>query len=399
VNFMSGGERLRIVHVARAPVGGVLRHILDLATAQAAAGHAVGIVCDSTTGGAFEDKLIGGIADKLALGVTRLRMRRQVSLSDLIAARQVLGRIGELEPDIVHGHGAKGGAYGRLIGTLIGSWVGRARPVGRLYAPHGGSLHYDKNSTQGRVYFGVERLLERITDAIVHVSAYEAETYRHKIGTPRCRAQVVPNGLRPEEYDPVTPRADARDLLFLGTFRELKGIDIFLSAIAEIEKTSGKRISAHLVGQPDELPRYHEQARSLGLLDRVTFHDPKPPREAFTMARAIVVPSRAESMPYVVLEAIAAGMPIIATRVGGIPEIFGPRADELVPAGDPSALAVAIAALLADPDRTAKDAAARREWLRPRFSIDAMRQTIDTLYRDVLRDKAPQPQRQVFTQT
>ena len=67
-----------------------------------------------------------------------------------------------------------------------------------------------------------------------------------------------------------------------------------------------------------------------------------PTREAFAGARAIVVPSRAESMPYVVLEAIAAGMPIIATRVGGIPEIFGPAADELVAPGDAAALARAI---------------------------------------------------------
>src|SRR5215470_2010089 len=384
------GKQLRIVHVARAPVGGVLRHILDLAAAQAAAGHAVGMVCDSITGGAFEDKLIGGIAGKLALGVTRLPMQRKVSVSDLLAARQVLGHIAALEPDIVHGHGAKGGAYGRLIGTWIGSSIGRNRPVGRLYAPHGGSLHYDGSSLQGRVYFGVERLLERITDAIVHVSAYEAGVYRSKVGVPRCRTQVVPNGLRPEEFDPVAPRPDARDLLFLGTFRELKGIDIFLAAVAELEK-SGRRVSAHLVGQPDELPRYQDQARALGLLDRVSFHDPKPPREAFAMARAIVVPSRAESMPYVVLEAIAAGMPIIASNVGGIPEIFGARADELVPPGNPKALAGAIGRLLADPARAAQDAAARRDWLRPRFSIDAMRQAIDGLYRQVLRDKASAP--------
>ena len=71
-----------------------------------------------------------------------------------------------------------------------------------------------------------------------------------------------------------------------------------------------------------------------------------PAREAFASARIIVVPSRAESMPYVVLEAIAAGMPIVATRVGGIPEIFGPAADELVVPGDPGALAQAIEDML-----------------------------------------------------
>ena len=97
-----------------------------------------------------------------------------------------------------------------------------------------------------------------------------------------------------------------------------------------------------LVGQVEEPARYRALAEGLGIADRVFFHEPMPAREAFASARVIVVPSRAESMPYVVLEAIAAGMPIIATRVGGIPEIFGAAADELVAPGDPAELARAI---------------------------------------------------------
>jgi glycosyltransferase involved in cell wall biosynthesis len=101
----------------------------------------------------------------------------------------------------------------------------------------------------------------------------------------------------------------------------------------------------------------------------------------------IVVPSRAESMPYVVLEAIAAGMPVVATDVGGIPEIFGPDSSALVPPGDAAALARAIEAALADPRRTDAEAAARRAWLRPRFNISTMQNKIEALYRLMLEGK------------
>src|SRR5215471_11621545 len=119
--------RLRIVHLVRAPIGGIFRHILDLASAQAAAGHDVGIVCNSLEGGAFEDGLIAAIAPRLTLGAARFPMRRQISPSDLRAARDLMRHVGAFAPDVVHGHGSKGGAYGRLIGA----WLGHRRPVAR----------------------------------------------------------------------------------------------------------------------------------------------------------------------------------------------------------------------------------------------------------------------------
>jgi glycosyltransferase involved in cell wall biosynthesis len=374
------GSRLRIVHVVRAPIGGIFRHIVDLATAQVAAGHEVGIVCNSLEGGAFEDDMIARVAPFLAFGVTRFPMRRQVSPSDLKAARDLMRHLAALAPDIVHGHGSKGGIYGRLIGT----WLNRKRPVGRVYSPHGGSLHYDERSLEGRFYFTVERAFERMTDAIVHVSAYEADTYRRKVGMPRCEAIVIRNGLRPDEYVPVMPDAGARDLLYLGMLRSLKGIDVFLEALARLKAEHGRTATAHVIGQTDELATYEEMARRLGIAEEVAFHSPKPTREAFAMARALVVPSRAESMPYVVLEAVAGALPLVATRVGGIPEILGPRAAELVTPGDAGALAAAIAPLLADPVRAAADAQARREWLMPRFNIDVMQEQVGKLYRMIL---------------
>jgi glycosyltransferase involved in cell wall biosynthesis len=393
-------SRLRIVHVVRAPIGGIFRHIVDLATAQAAAGHAVGVVCNALEGGAFEDDVIARLAPKLAFGVKRFPMRRQVSPSDLKAARDLMRHLSALAPDIVHGHGSKGGVYGRLIGT----WLNRKRPVGRVYSPHGGSLHYDEKSLEGRLYFKVERAFERMTDAIVHVSAYEAETYRRKVGVPRCEAIVIRNGLRPDEYVPLVPNADARDLLYLGMLRSLKGIDVFLEALAKLKAEHGRTATAHVIGQTEDITEYEAMAHRLGIANEVAFHLPKPTREAFAMARALVVPSRAESMPYVVLEAVAGAMPLVATRVGGIPEILGPRANELVTPGDAGALASAIAPLLADPARAAADAQARREWLMPRFNIDVMQAQVGKLYRMILDLKAaphrtPEPEAPAPTPT
>ena len=108
---------------------------------------------------------------------------------------------------------------------------------------------------------------------------------------------------------------------------------------------------------------------------------PMPARAAFTLARAIVVPSRAESMPYVVLEAIAAGLPMVATAVGGIPEIFGPYADALVPASDPDALASSMAALLAAPDAAREAASLRRAHIGGEFSLEEMSKRVESVYR------------------
>ena len=98
----------------------------------------------------------------------------------------------------------------------------------------------------------------------------------------------------------------------------------------------------------------------------------------------LVVPSRAESLPYVVLEAGAAGLPMIATNVGGIPEIFGPDADDLVPPDDPAALADAIARRDAGPRRAPLGVAALKSRLRASFSVDAMTDAVLAGYREAL---------------
>ena len=356
-------------------MGGIFRHVRDLTDAQIAAGHEVGIVCDSTTGGDYEERLFESVRHKLALGVQRTPMQRHIGPGDIASAWRTYRIIKELQPDVLHGHGAKGGTYARLFGSLLR--VSRSR-VARLYSPHGGSLHYDENTLTGRLFFTIERMMARFTDCLLFVSDYERLAYRKKVGEPPIPNVLVYNGLNAEEFEPVGSQPDAADLLYIGMMRDLKGPDIFIDALALAEKRLGRPLSAVMVGDGEDLPRYKAQVKKLALDDRVTFLPPMPAREAFSRARLVVVPSRAEAMPYIVLETLAAGKPMIATAVGGVPEIFGAASPALVRA-DAAEVAAKMAFALADLDAyqaLMPDMAT----LKSRFGADVMAKAIEQAY-------------------
>lgn len=347
----------------------------DLTEAQVAAGHAVGIVCDSTTGGAYEEKLFEDMRHLLALGVQRTPMQRHIGPGDVASARRTYRIVKELQPDVIHGHGAKGGTYARLFGSLLR--VSRSR-VARLYSPHGGSLHYDEHTLTGKLFFALEGAMARFTDCLLFVSEYERRAYRKKVGEPPIPNVLVYNGLRAAEFEQVADDPDAADLLYIGMMRDLKGPDIFIDALATAETTLGRPLTAVMVGAGEDLPKYEAQAERLGLADRIRFLPPMPARDAFALARLVVVPSRAEAMPYIVLETLAAGKPMIASAVGGIPEIFGPDSPALVEPS-PGSVGEKISEALADLPRY-RHLMPGIAALRGRFGADVMAAEIEKAY-------------------
>lgn len=351
---------LRIVHVLRAPVGGLFRHVADLVRGQRARGHQVGLIVDSTTGGRRSEQILSELSGSLALGTMRIPMPRHLGFGDISAVREVSRRITGIAPDVIHGHGAKGAAYARLASSP-GDAI-------RVYTPHGGSLHYGV-SPIGLVYLALERVLMPRTDLLLFESEYGRETYRSKIGTSNALVRVVYNGIAEDEFVPVEPDAGATDLVFVGELRVLKGVDVLIDALISLAK-NGVQISATIVGEGPDHAAFEQRAKPLGTF--VRFVGALPARQAFAMGRILVVPSRAESLPYIVLEAAGAGIPMIATRVGGIPEIFGPLASDLVPPGDAAALARAITAAVGSYPQRRVQAESLRQRLREGFSIDAM---------------------------
>ena len=205
-------QKLSIVHVARSPVGGIFRHIADLASAQHAAGHAVGLICDSTSGGALR-----GGADRRARAEAGARRR---AASDGALDRPgrprrpllaVSRRIARMRPDVVHAHGAKGGVFGRLAARH------RAPPRPHASPPStrrmAAACTTTRRSLSGRVYFAVERALERADRrADPRLRLRGGDLSRRKSACRAARRMSCCNGLRPEEFEPVAPRAGRRRL-------------------------------------------------------------------------------------------------------------------------------------------------------------------------------------------
>ncbi len=365
---------LRIVHAVRAPVGGIFRHILDLANGQIDAGHHVGIIADSLTGGERANAALAEIAPRLKLGVRRVAIHREPHPADFLVWLRFLFLISRLKPDVLHGHGAKAGAFIRMIG--------KSKRFIRVYTPHGGSLHYPLSTWKGAFYSRLERALMNNTELFLFESAFARDTYQRTIGTPKTGlVRCVFNGVTAAEFDPVTLTADATDVAYVGEFRHIKGADLLIDAVALL-RADGKPAKLTLAGDGEELGALKALVEKHSLNEAVRFIGHVKARFGFSKGKLLVVPSRGDSMPYVVIEAAAAGIPMVAANVGGIPEIFGPHQDALFAPNSAGAMADAIKAALDDPAGAATRAKALRERIFMHFSQKAMVEGVLASYRE-----------------
>lgn len=364
---------LRILHAVRAPVGGIFRHIIDVANGQADRGHEVGILADSLTGGERADVALADIAPRLKLGVHRLPIKREPDPTDLSVWFSFRSLARRLKPDVLHGHGAKAGAFVRL--------KGHAKDTIRIYTPHGGSLHYPQNTAKGAFYSRLERGLMNRTELFLFESTFARDTYQRMIGTPSGLVKCVFNGVTSSEFDPVELAEDATDICYVGEFRRIKGADLLVDAVARL-RADGRAVTLTLGGDGEETNALKAQIERLGLGSAVRFIGHVKPRFGFSKGRLLVVPSRGDSMPYVVIEAGAAGVPMIAADVGGIPEIFGPHTEALFPPSNAAAMADAIKIALDDLNGTRARAMILRQRIQQHFSQGAMVEGVIAGYRE-----------------
>lgn len=370
----SADPPLRILHAVRAPVGGIIRHILDVANGQADRGHEVGIVADSLTGGERAAAALAEIAPRLRLGVHRLPVRREPHPTDAIFWARFGSLMRRLKPQVLHGHGAKAGVFVRL--------ASRSRDRIRVYTPHGGSLHYAPDTMAGAFYGRLERALMDRTELFLFESGFARDTFQRVIGTPKSSVvRCVFNGVGAGEFDPIRTADDATDLVYVGEFRHIKGADLLVDAVARL-RAGGNPLTLTLAGDGEETASLKAQVARLELGDAVRFIGHVKARHGFSKGRLLVVPSRGDSMPYVVIEAAAAGVPMIAADVGGIPEIVGPHRGALFPASDAEAMARSIASALQEREAGLARAGELRERVFLHFSQNSMVDGVLAGYRD-----------------
>jgi glycosyltransferase involved in cell wall biosynthesis len=306
-------------------------------------------------------------------------MRRGAHVLDVQAAGRIAHHAARVKADVVHGHGSKGGAYARLPALL--SYPSAAI---RAYTPHGGSFNYRSTPLVERTYMAIERLLVAGTDVFLFESSYVAQQFRRRVGPTTKLMRIVYNGLSPDEFVPIAPQPDAAEFFYIGELRAAKGIDTLIDAIALLSKGS-TRPRLVLVGNGPDERKLSELAEVRDIAGQVTFAGLLPAREAFPLGRVLVVPSRAESLPYIVLEAAAAQIPLVATDVGGVGEIFGPFRDRLLAPDDPELLAESLDRMMNRPTGHIRaDSQALASFVKTKFKISDMADAVLAGYVDAM---------------
>ncbi len=312
-------------------IGGTRRHLVDLALGQARAGEQVGVVAaglrDPGMAEDFQRLQAGGVA------VERLDMVRAIRPATDWKHGQALRRLlRQHQPSIVHSHSSKAGVLARRASVATG--IGR-----RVHTPHTMAFLFAElfSPLKRALFRRIETSLARQTDRIIAVSEGEAETLRSAGVLDPVRLRVVPNGIDASPYRDAEPidlsslGLDPRrpTMALVGLVYAAKGHDLILQALAGTGLSSSQGLNGPLeewqllcVGPGDAQP-YLAAAERLGIADRVVFVGPRSdvPR-LLASVQALVLPSRWEGMPYVVLEALASGLPVVAHPVDGARDVL-----------------------------------------------------------------------------
>ncbi len=316
-----------------------------------------------------------GIATMHALRLDRLDVPTLIRVVRLIRAERV---------DVVHSHGKGAGLYGRLAAA----WS----RVPAIHTFHG--IHAAKYGTVGeRLYLALERALARLSYAIVNVSTSQARAGDAVRLWPAGRAVVIRNGVDTAAIRSLVAR-DSLDRRSLGVadggpviatiarLDPVKGVDVFVKAVARLaDRHPG--IRALVVGAGQEDGRLRTLAAELGAAARIVFAGEIA--DAVRVMPAIdvyVSASRAEGLPLGVLEAMACGVPVVATRIPAHEEIFEPAgAGLLATVDDPAGLAAAIDRVLTDADLRAGLSRRARETVDADWDVAGSARALGALYR------------------
>lgn len=373
--------------LSRMNVGGPARTVTHLARGLERFGVETLLIGGES--GAGEGTLAGDLAGVNYVHVPELR--RGLGLHDR-AARRVLARLlEEFDPDVVHTHAAKAGVLGRRAALAL------PRRPAIVHTYHGHSLKGYFPRPISRLFAALERRLAARTDALVAVSDRVAlELALEFRVAPRERFRVIENGIDLSAFaEPTTGlRAAARarlaprdaEELQLGVPARLVPIKNHALLFAALRRMRASPLALHLFGDGPQRAALEAQAAELPSWVRPVFHGFRFDLAAVLPGLdAVVLPSRNEGMPLALIEAMAAGCAVVATAVGGVPDLVDDGEDGLLARPeDPSALAAALERALGDAALRESLGCAARERARARFSIERVIEAHAELYRELL---------------
>ena len=371
---------LRILLVIENAGAGSGRHVIDLARGLVKLGHDVVLLYGDERLEPWFSEELGTIPE---LTAEMFPMRPGLGPRDFGAALRLRRRLRALGRfDILHGHSSKAGALLRLAALGLGTT--------RVYTPHAlYTMGAEPGSVRRLLFGGLERVLARLGEAIVCVSQAE---HRHAIelGLPRDKLFVVPNGLA------AMPAVDGRSVRAelgladsdvaigcVGRLAPQKAIHRLVDAFADLvpERPDARLV---IVGSGPDEAALRARAAERGVGDRVIWTGVADGATMMAAFDIFALPSRYEAFPYVLLEALARGLPIVATRVGGAEDVIVEGSNGFITEQDDEpAFVRRLSELVGDPlaRQAMSEAAHRRAVL---FDVDAMVTATLDVYRTLL---------------
>lgn len=367
---------ITVLQVLEATEGGTRRHLRDLVSALDPAEFSVSLAVSSGRDAAFLEDLDGYAAS--GVPVFRVAMRRGIApLSDAVSLVQLVRCVRQTRPDVIHAHSAKAGFLARLAGACC------RVPV--VYTPHVFPFLMGCGARARQFYRLLERCVRGMTAALIAVSEEEVREAL-LLGYAPDRVTLIPNGVAERASEPVKVReTGVLKVGFFGRLTPQKGLDVLLEAVADVV-AHVPQVCFFVYGDGEGAEDLRAQVKTRQLETCVRFEGACRQDEAVNRMRemdVVVVPSRWEGCPYVVLEAFQAGVPLVASAVGGVPDMVRDGVNGvLVEANNDEALCDGLLSLLRDSGKRRRLAEAARFTVAA-HTLQSMAAAVGAVYRRV----------------
>ncbi|MFL6375751.1 MAG: glycosyltransferase [Pyrinomonadaceae bacterium] len=406
---------LRII--ARLNVGGPAKHVVWLTDRMRKRGHESLLVAGTVPEG---EEDMSYLAQQHGVEPIYLReMSRELSLKDAVSILKLYNIMRRERPHIVHTHTAKAGTVGRTAAFLyrwgtLGTLIGRPRYVRIVHTFHGHVLHGYYGPLKSEIFARIERVLGRFaTDKIVVISQQQLDELNVRFSISRReKFELVPLGIDLGSFSAVGTdqplrrelgiSADPLLIAFIGRLTEIKDIPLLLHAMqAYTQLRHAPAIRLLVIGDGHLRPNLEGLARELGIDEFVTFLGNREDiAELLPQLDAVVLTSKNEGTPLSLIEAMAAGKPVVSTAVGGVGDLLGPVVQQhtefavcergiSITTRSPEDLACALIYAAKNENLRKTVGSAARDFVRENYSIERLEEDIAKLYADLLKDHRP----------
>ena len=379
--------KLHVLQITNEPVGGIRRHVFDILT------------------NLNQNKFVQSYAystkvsdSRFHIGMKNLQRELYATIPlnivkkphyvDILNIIRLAKFVRRSQVDILHGHGAKGGVYARVVGKICS--------VPAVYTPHGGIVHDIFSPLENKLYVWSERFLQPWTSCFIFVSHYTANKYASKIGSIAVPWCVNHNGIKVGDIeDEFLPEywnnGNTVDIGVFGMLRKIKGQRYLVQAFDALrrEHRDVRNIRLHIFGEGPDRPFIENLIGQYRLNSQVSLYGDVPDVEMkMRQMDIIVIPSLYDAFPYVAIEAMALGKPIIASAQGGLLEILDEEVAVLVPPGDVESLKDALLFYMQFPEIAHERGKEGRKRCLDIFSLQRMLAKLEECYLMVAHSQA-----------